>query len=272
MENELAVIAIKGGRYKEAENMFNQEISSEPTSMSYYGLGLCKLNLIMDVGRTTDEVFYCFDKALSICPDMDKSQLETDIVAVCVNNLEQLNQLNARLEEEKKKQANAAALGAALTIGAAMVGSSHKSNGFTQISSLVVAGAGVGMSLDGLSKLGSIPEIQNVLKTTANEIREYLERTIKLKKQLLNDSLARIKEQEMLTVEINNRPSWTNTFFLCLFLGTFGVHRFYVGKTKSGILMLLTFGGLGLWSMYDLVMVFFGNFKDAEGIPVKRKA
>ena len=57
MENELAVMAIKGGRYSEAEQMFNNEITTKPTPMSYYGLGLCKLNMILDVGRTTDEVF-----------------------------------------------------------------------------------------------------------------------------------------------------------------------------------------------------------------------
>ena len=60
------------------------------------------------------------------------------------------------IEEQKKKEANAAAIGAALTIGAAMVGSSKNSNAFTQIASLAVAGAGVGISLEGLSRLGKI--------------------------------------------------------------------------------------------------------------------
>jgi hypothetical protein len=38
---------------------------------------------------------------------------------------------------------------------------------------------------------------------------------------------------------------------LCFFLGSFGVHRFYLGKVGTGLLMLVTFGGLGICSMGD---------------------
>lgn len=52
---------------------------------------------------------------------------------------------------------------------------------------------------------------------------------------------------------------------LCWFLGTFGVHRFYVGKTKTAILMILTLGGLGLWTLVDLVLILVGSFRDKQG-------
>ena len=57
---------------------------------------------------------------------------------------------------------------------------------------------------------------------------------------------------------------------LCFFLGALGIHRFYVGKIGTGFLMLLTFGGLGIWTIIDFVMIAVGNFKDAEGRDLKR--
>lgn len=52
---------------------------------------------------------------------------------------------------------------------------------------------------------------------------------------------------------------------LCFFLGVFGAHRFYLGKTWSGVGMLLTFGGLGIWMLIDLFMLAYGVFKDGQG-------
>jgi TM2 domain-containing membrane protein YozV len=34
-----------------------------------------------------------------------------------------------------------------------------------------------------------------------------------------------------------------------------GIHRFYVGKIGTGILMILTFGGFGIWVLVDLIMI-----------------
>ncbi len=56
---------------------------------------------------------------------------------------------------------------------------------------------------------------------------------------------------------------------LCFFLGTFGVHRFYVGKVGTGLLMLVTFGGMGIWTMVDFIMLVTGSFRDADGLPIK---
>jgi TM2 domain-containing membrane protein YozV len=51
----------------------------------------------------------------------------------------------------------------------------------------------------------------------------------------------------------------------CLFLGVLGVHRFYVGKIGTGILMVLTLGGLGIWALIDLILIAAGSFRDKEG-------
>ena len=52
---------------------------------------------------------------------------------------------------------------------------------------------------------------------------------------------------------------------LAILLGPFGGHRFYVDKTGTGLIMALTLGGLGLWWIYDLVLVSSGSFRDAQG-------
>ncbi len=54
-------------------------------------------------------------------------------------------------------------------------------------------------------------------------------------------------------------------FILCFVLGVFGAHRFYAGKTMTGVLQLVTLGGLGLWTLYDMIMIVIGNFTDGEG-------
>ena len=57
---------------------------------------------------------------------------------------------------------------------------------------------------------------------------------------------------------------------LCFFLGWLGIHRFYVGKAGTGILMIFTLGGLGIWSLVDLIMIIVGSFKDKEGRNLQR--
>ncbi|HYC30870.1 MAG TPA: NINE protein [Gemmatimonadales bacterium] len=52
---------------------------------------------------------------------------------------------------------------------------------------------------------------------------------------------------------------------LAAILGPFGAHRFYVGKTRTGAAMALTLGGLGVWYLYDLILVAAGEFEDLEG-------
>jgi len=54
-------------------------------------------------------------------------------------------------------------------------------------------------------------------------------------------------------------------FLLCFLFGVFGAHRFFVGKIGTGILQLVTIGGLGIWAMIDLIIIIIGAFTDKDG-------
>ena len=59
--------------------------------------------------------------------------------------------------------------------------------------------------------------------------------------------------------------SFVAAILLCFFLGSLGIHRFYVGKIGTGILMLFTFGGFGIWQIIDFVIIACSQFRDKKG-------
>jgi uncharacterized RDD family membrane protein YckC/TM2 domain-containing membrane protein YozV len=62
-----------------------------------------------------------------------------------------------------------------------------------------------------------------------------------------------------------SNKSKSTTFLLCYFFGVLGVHRFYLGKLLTGILMLITGGGLLIWWVLDLYLIAVGRLKDKQG-------
>jgi len=73
----------------------------------------------------------------------------------------------------------------------------------------------------------------------------------------------------MSTDSAKSEKSFVATIILCVLLGGFGVHRFYVGKIGTGIIMLLTLGGLGIWTLIDVIMIAVQKFKDSSGLLIK---
>lgn len=50
------------------------------------------------------------------------------------------------------------------------------------------------------------------------------------------------------------RDKWV-AFFLCLFLGFFGAHKFYEGKAGMGVLYIFTIGLFGIGWIVDLIIL-----------------
>lgn len=63
--------------------------------------------------------------------------------------------------------------------------------------------------------------------------------------------------------------SFVVALLLCILLGTLGIHRFYAGKIGTGILMLLTMGGFGIWYLIDIILIACSTFKDKDGAVIK---
>lgn len=67
------------------------------------------------------------------------------------------------------------------------------------------------------------------------------------------------------------RRNYFIALLLSIFIGEFGVDRFYMGKIGTGILKLVTLGGLGVWWIIDIVLIATGQMKDKNGNPLTRK-
>ncbi|MEZ4819622.1 MAG: TM2 domain-containing protein [Bdellovibrionota bacterium] len=50
--------------------------------------------------------------------------------------------------------------------------------------------------------------------------------------------------------------------------GIFGAHNFYAKKYQYAFLQLITLGGLGVWTIYEIFQITKGDFKDAKGLKV----
>ncbi|MGH4121452.1 MAG: TM2 domain-containing protein [Clostridium sp.] len=77
-------------------------------------------------------------------------------------------------------------------------------------------------------------------------------------------------QQSKTEVRTISDKNWLVALLLCFFLGAIGMHRFYVGKTGTGILMILTCGGFGIWILVDLISIATNSFTDMNGLHLNK--
>lgn len=65
------------------------------------------------------------------------------------------------------------------------------------------------------------------------------------------------------------QKSHLTTLLLAFFFSILGVHRFYTGYIGIGFAQLFTLGGLGLWSLIDVLCISFNRYKDKSGNDLK---
>ncbi|MFT4299611.1 MAG: NINE protein [Aeromicrobium sp.] len=67
-----------------------------------------------------------------------------------------------------------------------------------------------------------------------------------------------------------SEKQFTTALVLSILAGGWGVDRFYLGYTGLGIVKLLTCGGLGVWSLVDVILIATGKLPAADGTPLRR--
>jgi hypothetical protein len=184
--NDLITMSIQGGRYLEAEKQLGDIILSEPSADAYFMLGTTKSNLLLDKGRSYLEVQFCFNKYLEL--SKDKRAAERNIMIFCVGLYSQLAELEKNLDKQRTKEKANIVWGALLTFASSKIIDSSKSS-FGVISGIVGASFGIGMTMDGLSNLGSISDMISYVTRIQLEMIDYLK-------------LAVVNEQDLLSTEI----------------------------------------------------------------------
>ena len=69
----------------------------------------------------------------------------------------------------------------------------------------------------------------------------------------------------------SGEKSWSVALVLSIFLGPLGADRFYLGKAATGVLKLITGGGLGIWWLIDVYLIATDKAEDAPGLPLERR-
>ncbi|MCS5533646.1 MAG: TM2 domain-containing protein [Candidatus Poseidoniaceae archaeon] len=78
-----------------------------------------------------------------------------------------------------------------------------------------------------------------------------------------------VEQQVQQAQQMNSEKEWLVTLLLAILIP--GIDRMYAGSIGLGILKFITFGGMGLWWLVDIVKLVTGSYKDGDGNPIASK-
>jgi hypothetical protein len=252
LQIDKAAMAIMGGRYKEAEEIYLNLIENNYTENGWIGLGITKLYQI-DNGVALNEVKYSFDKAKSLSNNIDDidKQIILYATSVLISYFNFYKEKIESLQSEKIKTA----LGVGLATLSAFSGANSK-KGYGQIMGVIGTTAGVGVALDSISAISNNKEMQKYLHFKIEEISSFV-------KYNVNNYLIEYEEfvnlyttsfTDILQLKENIKTSEKNTVFLILlytpFTGILMLHRAYL---KLPYKKRWIFGlGIFKWAFHDM--------------------
>jgi hypothetical protein len=111
------------------------------------------------------------------------------------------------------------------------------------------------------------PDIGKVI----NEAKEEAAAAKGVPSPTINISNVNTNTNQNIAGSVDNYPyksKWVAAI-LCFFFGVLGVHRFYVGKTGTGIIWLFTAGLCGFGALIDFIIILIGGFRDKANMPLK---
>lgn len=120
---------------------------------------------------------------------------------------------------------------------------------------------------------------ENFVASTTNDLNVYTSQQtnnwysspVQKNSNTQNDSKTIVKQSTTNTESTasentkSSDKSWLAAFLLCLFFGSWGIHRFYLGYTWQGIVQLLTAGGLGIWTLIDFIRIITRDLQPKDG-------
>jgi hypothetical protein len=121
---------------------------------------------------------------------------------------------------------------------------------------------GVNIEIEKLSPQEVALEVNAIEQKTSQQTQ-----TIGLEQPIPAASVFTKTQKSHTSSRLKSDKSYLVTLLLCIFLGCFGIHRFYAGR--GSWFFTLTLGYLGIGWIVDLIIIIFGKFKDGSGLPIK---